>query len=233
MVECGAGQSLWLPYVEVPEIHAATRRAEELGAQVTFAPREGPAGWRASSRPRLGERLLCGSRSGEGRVTGERFAGGGVHRRSRRRPPDAGRRRDKAPRRGPPPATRHPHPVSAHANRTSRSPSTDHSPSRHRTCVPSASRADARPSGGVPQSVASSGRSDSGVSPSPSATWAAGYVTISEPARTKTGIRPSGAFASIVPAALVALAGPEVDPVPARQRHLARARARLQHRRDP
>jgi predicted enzyme related to lactoylglutathione lyase len=47
IVECGTGRSLWLPYVEVPEIHAATRRAEELGAAVTCAPREGPTGWRS------------------------------------------------------------------------------------------------------------------------------------------------------------------------------------------
>jgi predicted enzyme related to lactoylglutathione lyase len=47
MVQCPAGKPLWLPYVEVPEIQSATRRAEELGATVTFAPREGPAGWRA------------------------------------------------------------------------------------------------------------------------------------------------------------------------------------------
>jgi predicted enzyme related to lactoylglutathione lyase len=48
IVECGvAARALWLPYVEVPEIAAATRRAAALGGEVTFGPREGPEGWRS------------------------------------------------------------------------------------------------------------------------------------------------------------------------------------------
>ena len=38
---------LWLPYVEVPRIEAATERARDLGAAVLLDPREGPAGWRS------------------------------------------------------------------------------------------------------------------------------------------------------------------------------------------
>ena len=51
---------------------------------------------------------------------------------------------------------------------------TDHSPSCQLTRVPSASRAVARPNRGTPHSVATSGRSDSGTSPSPRATCSAG-----------------------------------------------------------
>jgi predicted enzyme related to lactoylglutathione lyase len=47
VVECAAPRPLWLPYVEVEEIAAATARASELGASVVLAPREGPAGWRS------------------------------------------------------------------------------------------------------------------------------------------------------------------------------------------
>jgi predicted enzyme related to lactoylglutathione lyase len=47
MVECGTPRSLWLPYVEVPEITNATVRASDLGATVLLEPREGPAGWRS------------------------------------------------------------------------------------------------------------------------------------------------------------------------------------------
>jgi predicted enzyme related to lactoylglutathione lyase len=47
VVECPAPRSLWLPYVEVDEVAAATERARHLGAQVLLAPREGPAGWRS------------------------------------------------------------------------------------------------------------------------------------------------------------------------------------------
>jgi predicted enzyme related to lactoylglutathione lyase len=47
VVECGTGQSLWLPYVAVPEVDAATERARGLGASVLLEPREGPAGWRS------------------------------------------------------------------------------------------------------------------------------------------------------------------------------------------
>jgi predicted enzyme related to lactoylglutathione lyase len=47
IVECASSPPLWLPYVDVPEIETATRRAEELGARVTLGPREGPAGWRS------------------------------------------------------------------------------------------------------------------------------------------------------------------------------------------
>jgi predicted enzyme related to lactoylglutathione lyase len=47
IVECQTTRSLWLPYVEVPEITAATERARRLGASVLLRPREGPAGWRS------------------------------------------------------------------------------------------------------------------------------------------------------------------------------------------
>jgi predicted enzyme related to lactoylglutathione lyase len=47
VVECGTRASLWLPYVEVPEIHPLTERARCLGASVLLEPREGPAGWRS------------------------------------------------------------------------------------------------------------------------------------------------------------------------------------------
>ena len=46
-VECPTDRPLWLPYVEVPEIRAATDRAVELGAKLLLPPREGPAGWRS------------------------------------------------------------------------------------------------------------------------------------------------------------------------------------------
>lgn len=47
VVECATPRPLWLPYVEVPSIAAATARAGELGARVLLTPREGPAGWRS------------------------------------------------------------------------------------------------------------------------------------------------------------------------------------------
>jgi len=47
VVECATSQPVWLPYVEVPEIAAATDRARQSGAQVLLEPREGPAGWRS------------------------------------------------------------------------------------------------------------------------------------------------------------------------------------------
>jgi predicted enzyme related to lactoylglutathione lyase len=56
IVECGAGRPLWLPYVEVAEIHAAIERARQLDASVLLEPREGPAGWRSVvSTPAGGE----------------------------------------------------------------------------------------------------------------------------------------------------------------------------------
>jgi predicted enzyme related to lactoylglutathione lyase len=47
VVECGTDRALWLPYVEVRSVRAATAQAIALGATVTLAPREGPAGWRS------------------------------------------------------------------------------------------------------------------------------------------------------------------------------------------
>ena len=47
IVECPTARPMWLPYVEVPEIGAATERARELGAAVLLEAREGPAGWRS------------------------------------------------------------------------------------------------------------------------------------------------------------------------------------------
>jgi predicted enzyme related to lactoylglutathione lyase len=47
IVECDTRRPLWLPYVEVDQIDAATDRACRLGASVLLGPREGPAGWRS------------------------------------------------------------------------------------------------------------------------------------------------------------------------------------------
>ena len=47
IVECATRRPMWLPYVEVDAIAAATDRARRLGARVLLEPREGPAGWRS------------------------------------------------------------------------------------------------------------------------------------------------------------------------------------------
>jgi predicted enzyme related to lactoylglutathione lyase len=47
VVECETPQPLWVPYVEVGDVAAATERARRLGAAVLLEPREGPAGWRS------------------------------------------------------------------------------------------------------------------------------------------------------------------------------------------
>jgi len=47
-------RAMWLPYVRVSEVRAATARALEQGATVLLGPREGPAGWRAVVSTRAG-----------------------------------------------------------------------------------------------------------------------------------------------------------------------------------
>ncbi len=47
IVECATDRALWLPYVEVAEIRAATDAARLSGATVLLEPREGPGGWRS------------------------------------------------------------------------------------------------------------------------------------------------------------------------------------------
>lgn len=47
IVQCPVPRALWLPYVEVQDISAATDHARCLGASILLAPREGPAGWRS------------------------------------------------------------------------------------------------------------------------------------------------------------------------------------------
>jgi predicted enzyme related to lactoylglutathione lyase len=47
VVECNTRHPLWLPYVEVADVGAATDRARGLGASVLLEPREGPAGRRS------------------------------------------------------------------------------------------------------------------------------------------------------------------------------------------
>jgi predicted enzyme related to lactoylglutathione lyase len=47
IVECPVARPLWLPYVEVAEIAAATEVACWNGATILLPPREGPAGWRS------------------------------------------------------------------------------------------------------------------------------------------------------------------------------------------
>jgi predicted enzyme related to lactoylglutathione lyase len=59
MVECAIRHPLWLPYVEVDEIVAATEQARRSGAAVLLEPREGPAGWRSVvATPAAGEVAL-------------------------------------------------------------------------------------------------------------------------------------------------------------------------------
>jgi predicted enzyme related to lactoylglutathione lyase len=47
IVECAVPRPLWLPYVEVDNVHELTEQARRLGASVLLEPREGPAGWRS------------------------------------------------------------------------------------------------------------------------------------------------------------------------------------------
>ena len=56
IVQCPLQRAMWLPYVQVGDVGAATARAVQLGASVLLGPREGPAGWRAVvSTPAGGE----------------------------------------------------------------------------------------------------------------------------------------------------------------------------------
>jgi predicted enzyme related to lactoylglutathione lyase len=47
VVDCETERSLWVPYVQVPDVTRVTERAEGLGGDVLLAPREGPQGWRS------------------------------------------------------------------------------------------------------------------------------------------------------------------------------------------
>ncbi len=47
IVQCAAPRPVWLPYVEVADVAAATDRARRLGATVLLEPRAGPAGRRS------------------------------------------------------------------------------------------------------------------------------------------------------------------------------------------
>ncbi|HEX2415099.1 MAG TPA: hypothetical protein VHJ37_07780 [Thermoleophilaceae bacterium] len=59
MVQCSTQRAMWLPYVEVPDVTAATERARRCDASVLLEPREGPAGWRSVvSGPAAGEVAL-------------------------------------------------------------------------------------------------------------------------------------------------------------------------------
>lgn len=54
IVECATRRPVWLPYVEVEDIAAATARARSAGAAVLLDSREGPAGWRSVVRTAAG-----------------------------------------------------------------------------------------------------------------------------------------------------------------------------------
>lgn len=47
IVECATPRAVWLPYVEVADVVAATAKAAELGARVLLQPRAGPHGRRS------------------------------------------------------------------------------------------------------------------------------------------------------------------------------------------
>jgi predicted enzyme related to lactoylglutathione lyase len=57
IVQCPTQRALWLPYVEVADVHGATSQAWALGASVLLSPREGPAGWRSVVATRAGAEL--------------------------------------------------------------------------------------------------------------------------------------------------------------------------------
>ena len=63
IVECATDRALWLPYVEVAEIRAATEGASASGAAVLLEPREGPGAGEASLPRRRAARSRSGSRS--------------------------------------------------------------------------------------------------------------------------------------------------------------------------
>jgi predicted enzyme related to lactoylglutathione lyase len=59
LVGCGASPAVWIPYVEVSDLEAATRAAVALGAERTLAPRTGPGGRRSVLRsPIVGDLAL-------------------------------------------------------------------------------------------------------------------------------------------------------------------------------
>ena len=58
LVACGAPAAVWVPYVEVEDVEACTRRAVDLGAERLLGPRTGPAGRRSVLRSALGELAL-------------------------------------------------------------------------------------------------------------------------------------------------------------------------------
>ena len=58
LVACGAPTAVWVPYVEVEDVEACTRRAVDLGAERLLGPRTGPAGRRSVLRSALGELAL-------------------------------------------------------------------------------------------------------------------------------------------------------------------------------
>ncbi len=59
IVQCATERALWLPYVQVAEIGAATDAARASGARVLLEPREGPTGWRSVvATPAAGEVAL-------------------------------------------------------------------------------------------------------------------------------------------------------------------------------
>lgn len=66
IVECPAQRPIWLPYVQVDDVAAATGRARRLGASVLLGPREGAAGWRSVvATPAAGEIALWQPRRNE------------------------------------------------------------------------------------------------------------------------------------------------------------------------
>jgi predicted enzyme related to lactoylglutathione lyase len=65
IVECETSRSLWLPYVEVTDVGAATEQARQLGATVLLEPRAGPAGRRSVvTAPAAGEIAFWQPRGG-------------------------------------------------------------------------------------------------------------------------------------------------------------------------
>lgn len=65
VVECEAKPSLWVPYVDVPDVAVTTDRARELGGDVLLGPREGPHGFRSVvATPDGGEVAFWQSKTG-------------------------------------------------------------------------------------------------------------------------------------------------------------------------